>query len=143
MHAYILPLFGFLVLTIAWTISSLFGLYQNYQKARQYGFPIIINAVNLQNPFVALSSPWVLAFLTRIPCGIGSYFKYIGVDWITNEKYEIHERLGSTISVIDPKWLRIFITDASAIDDVMNRRKEFTKPAVFYRRNLIYPHSRA
>lgn len=138
MHAYLLPLYGFLVLATAWTLSSLFGLYQNYQKARQFGFPILINAVNLQNPLVALSGPRILSFLSEMPF-VGSYFKYVSMNWITDDKYETHQRLGNAISIIDPKWLRIFISDASAIEDVMNRRKEFTKPAEYYSRYTICP----
>ena len=130
MHLYLIPLLGLLLFTISWTILSAWGLFRNYQKARQFGLPVIISVANVQNPVVALSGPGVFAFLGRLPFGIGSYFKYVSVDWVCNGKYETHEKLGNAIIIIDPKMAEDIHSERSSIDHLMNRRKDFTKPEV-------------
>ena len=122
-----------LLAIITYVGSGIFGLYRGYQQARRFGLPIIISPVQPLNLIWALSSPIVLPLCQKyLPFGLDHYFNYVSIDWPYKDRYRSHERYGDAFVVVNPRWISLWVSDATAIDEVMSRRKEFTKPTMFY-----------
>lgn len=125
--------FSILLAIVTYLGSGILGLYHGYQTARSFNLPIIISPVHPLNPFWALSSRVLLPLFQKyLPFGLDHYFNYVSIDWPYKDRYTSHERYGDAFVIVNPKWTSLCVSDATAIDEIMTRRKDFTKPAMFY-----------
>ena len=123
-------LFGIAVLVASWTAYSALCLYNNYKRAKSLGFPIFVVPVSYKNPFRALFGKPVVKFLERH--GFGGYTRFVHMDWVYRQGYEVHEKYGDVIAIVDPGLVQLYIADAAAVDDIAARRKDFPQPGVVY-----------
>ena len=128
--------YGFGLIAGLWTASCILGLVRNYIKARQLGLKIIVNPIHSLNPLWILLTPWIWPMIMRLPFGLDYYFNYTNIDWPYRDKYREHEKYGRAFVVVNPVWVMIYVADPAAIDDIFSRRKDFTKPEIFYSENL-------
>ncbi|KAL9632197.1 MAG: hypothetical protein Q9164_005470 [Protoblastenia rupestris] len=133
MHLSTIPLLGIVFIASLWTAFSVYSLIRNYIKARQFGLHIVVNFVQPLNPVWILLSSTLLPLLQKLPFGLDYYFNYTAIDWMYKDKYQSHERYGDAFIVVNPGWTQIIVADATAIDEIATRRKDFTKPEAFYR----------
>ena len=52
-------------------------------------------------------------------------------------------RLRDPFVVVSPSWIQLYVADATAIDEVASRRKDFLKPEELYSKSLPFGSSRA
>lgn len=48
--------------------------------------------------------------------------------WNYDDKFKIHEDLGKVFVHVTPQGSELFVADASAMDRILSRKKEFIKP---------------
>ncbi len=111
---------------LAYALWTAYVLFENYQKARQIGLPIIFSPFNVLNPIWALFHKQLIPIIRRIPWAKNSV-NYTYVGWPYDDKYAIHERLGPAFVVVNPLRAELYIADGEAIDDICSRRKDFPK----------------
>ena len=122
-----------LLAAIAYIASGLFGLYQNYREALSLGVSIIVSPVPPLNLFWALSLPVLLPLFKKyLPFGLDHPFHYVPIDWPFHDRFRSHEKYGDAFVVVNPSWNSLYVSDAAAIDEIMSRRKDFTKPHIYY-----------
>ena len=132
MHLPAVLLLGIVFVVSLWTAFSVYSLIRNYIKARQFGLHIVVNFVQPLNPVWILLSTTLLPLLQKLPFGLDYYFNYTAIDWMYKDKYQSHEKYGDAFIVVNPGWTQIIVADATAIDEIATRRKDFTKPEAFY-----------
>ncbi|KAL9098342.1 MAG: hypothetical protein Q9163_005984 [Psora crenata] len=124
---------GSLAICLLWTAATAYKVTSNYLKARQLGFPIVVGFIDPLNPLWILSYPTLLPLLRRLPFGLGDSFTYISLDWNYKDTYRSHEKYGDAFILVNPRRFQIIVADATAIDDILTRRKDFTKPEILYK----------
>lgn len=125
--------FSILLAIITYLGWGILGMYHGYQRARSLGVPIIFCPVQPLNILWALTSFLLLPLGQKyLPFGLGHYLNYGTIDWPYRDRYRSHEKYGDAFVIVNPQWISLCVSDAAAIDEIMSRRKEFTKPAMWY-----------
>ena len=127
-------LFICLSAAFAFTTWTAFSLLRNYQLARSIGLPIIVSPANPLNPLWILTyrlSP-IISVLRVLPWGLGKFARYSYIGWEFDDKYAVHQELGSAFILVTPGTNELILADPDAVSVVLARRKEYIKPAVIY-----------
>jgi hypothetical protein len=112
-----------------WTIYRIFG---NYQKARRIGFPIVVTPIDPFDPLWVVARPYLAPLLSRLPFGLGDFTHYRYLAWAWKDGILMHKRYGDTLTIVTPAENQVFVADAKAVEDVLVRRKDFTKKPALY-----------
>ena len=128
----------FLTITL-YVASGVLGLYRNYQRARSFDLPIIVTPAQPLNLFWALSLPVLLPLCKKyLPFGLDRSFHYVSIDWPYHDRFRSHKKYGDAFVVVNPRWISLIVADATAIDEIMSRRKDFTKPDMYYKSMEVF-----
>ena len=125
-------LYSLAILAGSWTVYCNWCLLQNYRKARQLGFYIIVQPISPLNPVWQILSNYFDSWVRKLPPVLFHYFKFGMIDWACHEKYLIHEKHGDVISIVSPAWIQLYVADAGAVESISARRKDFPQPEVIY-----------
>lgn len=112
-----------------WTIYRIFV---NYQKARRIGFPIVVTPIDPFDPLWVVARPYLAPLLSRLPFGLGDFTHYSYLAWAWKDGILMHKRYGDTLTIVTPAENQVFVADAKAVEDVLVRRKDFTKKPALY-----------
>ncbi|KAF4630183.1 hypothetical protein G7Y89_g7968 [Cudoniella acicularis] len=53
--------------------------------------------------------------------------------WYFRSQNRIHDRLGPAFVIVNPRGIQVALADGPAVEDLLNRRKDFIKPSLFYK----------
>ncbi|MCJ1246846.1 hypothetical protein MMC30_004055 [Trapelia coarctata] len=138
--AWLSILISIIVASALWLSVSLFN---NYNAARQIGFPIILSPVSALNPLWILTQKAfpVQSLIKYLPFGLGQWARVSYIGWTFQDKYSVHMKLGDTITVVNPSYIEIFTADPDATHRILARRTEYIKPAMMYEQMDVFGRS--
>jgi len=92
----------------AWVLWLCVSLFNNYNAARQIGFPIIISPVVPFNPLWMLTQKAfpVRSIFKHLPFGLCSWVRVSYFEWGFDDKYSVYLELGNTITVVNPSYMK-------------------------------------
>ena len=120
---------------LAW---STFSFIANYVQARRIGLPILISPVNPMNPVWVLFNKQLVPYLNLLPFGLGTFATYSTLGWSFQHKYHLHAKHGDVFVIVNPGKNVVTVADASAVDEITSRRKDFQKAAEMYKALEIF-----
>lgn len=129
MMGLLLPILITLCALPCWTIYRIFV---NYRKARRIGFPIVITPIDPFDPLWVVAGPYLAPLLSHLPFGLGDFTRYSYIGWAWKDGLAMHERYGDALAIVTPVENQVFVADAKAVEDVLVRRKDFTKKPALY-----------
>ncbi|KAH8667580.1 cytochrome P450 [Tricladium varicosporioides] len=110
-----------------------FKTFNNYLKARNIGLPIIVTPVEPINAFWALATPILSPICNRLPYRLGDFLHHGNFGWHFRSQNYLLDRYGPAFVVVNPGGIHLNLSDGLAIEELLNRRKDFIKPNSFYR----------
>ncbi|KAL3478493.1 cytochrome P450 monooxygenase [Aspergillus californicus] len=103
-------------------------LYRNWRRSRALDLPIIVSPVSrgslLQQ---ALHSASVRQVLPTCIAGL-PFIRLSRGSWTFREKFEIHDQCGRIFILVTPTSCELYVADAFAAKQVLDRRADFLKP---------------
>lgn len=120
-------LLGLVYLT--WSIIS---LEKNYRKASSMGIPLVRIYVDGQNLLWMIVEPHLWPLLDRLPVNWGNFGRFSRRGWHFADRGGSHRRYGPIWAVVTPRHIYINVADATAINDVFQRRAHFLRPVEQY-----------
>lgn len=111
-------------------IQSFVGLAKNYSDARKIGCPRRVIPISPLNPLWMLVDDRVLAYVRRLPFGLGnnSFTRYNWRGWEVRDRYHSHKEMGDIWILVTPYRNWLMINDPETIVHVNKRLTEFPRP---------------
>lgn len=117
------------VLGIVYTVGCLLS---NYLAARKVGVPVIVVPVNPESPFWMLISDafgsYIDYALSWIPIGSGTFARYAHRGWDVHDKAKTFEELGDTFILVTTGKNWLYVCNADAFTEILQRRADFKRP---------------
>ncbi|KAE8441593.1 hypothetical protein EG329_004642 [Mollisiaceae sp. DMI_Dod_QoI] len=102
-------------------------LAKNYSTARKIGLPVLVTPISFLHPLWLLSHRRLGPFLKALPFGLGKFVDHTGFSWFFPDRYRSHADLGPAFIIVSPSQVQVILADPDAIDDILAKRKDFTK----------------
>ncbi|RAL11437.1 cytochrome P450 [Aspergillus homomorphus CBS 101889] len=118
---------------LAWLWYSIYCLIQNINRARKLGLPYHILPVSPVNPLWVVLEPVIFYVLDRLPFQFGRLTHYGRRGWQFKDKAQSHLRMGDAFAIATPFEVFVYICDAQAITEIINRRSDFVRPVELYK----------
>ncbi|PVH74538.1 cytochrome P450 [Cadophora sp. DSE1049] len=111
-------------LLIALISLPVFKLGRGYYHARKIGFPVVVSPIAQSRRIMNLFGDRLTPLLKYLPFHLG---QFIGFGHFFHDRYSIHEWLGPVYTIVGPGGLTVVVADPDVADDILARRKDFTK----------------
>lgn len=136
-------LYGFTIRTLGFGIvlallltrlaNTAIKIARNRKRAgRVEGFPIIISPLSSANPLWKVLRPWLVPIFKTFRPVLGNWTRYSYGGWTFDDKYKMHFELGDVITCVSPNGNCMFVADPEVVQDIVERRRDFPKPAHRY-----------
>lgn len=111
-------------------IQNFVGLAKNYSDARKIDCPRRVIPISPLNPLWMLVDDRVLAYVRRLPFGLGnnSFTRYNWRGWEVRDRYHSHKEMGDIWILVTPYRNWVMINDPETIVHVNKRLTEFPRP---------------
>lgn len=119
-------------MVVLFVSATVLPLYRNYTIAQKVGLPIIIDPVNPMGVLWLLLGPYLLPLLRLLPASLSLWTDCTEYAGGFNDRGAIHKRLGPVFIHVNPARNELVIADPTTASNVLGRRKDFIKPALFY-----------
>ncbi|PYI23590.1 cytochrome P450 [Aspergillus violaceofuscus CBS 115571] len=117
----------------AWTLYSLNGLIQNIKSVRKLNIPYHVLPASPVNPLWIVLEPVIYFILDRLPFEFGRVRHYGRRSWQFGDRAQSHLRMGDAWALATPSEVFVYVCDAEAITQIINRRAVFTRPVELYK----------
>ncbi|KAF2094903.1 cytochrome P450 [Rhizodiscina lignyota] len=117
---------------------TILPLYRNYVVARKVGLPIIISPVNPLGVFWLLLGVRFIPLIRLLPNRLSLWTHCTEYGGGFNDRTAIHKRVGPVFMHVNPAWNELVVADATSAASILNRRKDFIKPQIFYERLNVF-----
>jgi hypothetical protein len=115
-----------LTVVILWVANNLVSLARNYLIARRSGLPYRVTPINPDNIVWLLSQEIIRVYAQNsLPETLFRIIQPICYGWEYRDKYQFHQRVGSTFLVVTPGDIECWISDPLVAQIVLTRRKDF------------------
>lgn len=122
-----------LISIIVW---NLYKLAANYAVARKVGVPLIVLPISPENPTWVLISDFCIPMIKRIPFGSGTFTRYCHRGWEFYDRNRTHLELGDVFMAVTPRKNVLYVCNAEALAEVIERRNEFQRPLEVLRKAM-------
>ncbi|KAL2840623.1 cytochrome P450 monooxygenase [Aspergillus pseudodeflectus] len=111
-----------------WLSTTGRPLYNHWRRARQLNLPIIISPIRRWGPAHRLLQHIIDRNLLpkailRLP-----FVRVAQGSWTFREKFSIHQQYGKIFILASPTGCEIYVADAKAAKQILDRRNDFPKP---------------
>ncbi|KAL3459791.1 cytochrome P450 monooxygenase [Aspergillus heterothallicus] len=108
--------------------NTLWPLYCHWREARRLNLPILVTPIcrgglSQRVLQVVLDRGLVASFIARLPC-----IRVSQGSWTFREKFSLHQEYGTVFILVSPTGCEIYVADAKAAKQILDRRLEFPKP---------------
>ncbi|PYH85407.1 putative cytochrome P450 [Aspergillus uvarum CBS 121591] len=117
----------------AWTLYSLKGLIQNIKSVRKLNIPYHVLPASPVNPLWIVLEPVIYFILDRLPFEFGRVRHYGRRSWQFGDRAQSHLRMGDAWALATSSEVFVYVCDAEAITQIINRRAVFTRPVELYK----------
>jgi hypothetical protein len=125
-----------LAIILVWNLCKLAA---NYAVARKVGVPLIVLPISPENPTWVLISDFCIPIVKRIPFGSGNFTRYCHRGWEFYDRNRTHLELGDVFMIVTPRKNILYICNAEALAEVIERRNEFQRPLEVLRKAMTIP----
>ncbi len=127
-----------LVIIPVWNLCKLAA---NYAVARKVGVPLIVLPISPENPTWVLISDFCIPIFKCIPFGSGTFTRYCHRGWEFYDRNRTHLELGDVFMIVTPRKNILYICNAEALAEVIERRNEFQRPLEVLRKamTILFP----
>ena len=117
-----------LLIPVGWYfLYSAYCLAINYRAAESTGLPTVIIPVSPENPVWMLVGNAIASAIERVFSE--SHFTRFSIRaWIWYDKYWAHLELGDFMVIVTPDKNWLYICNAEALTEVLQRRNDFPRP---------------
>lgn len=124
-----------LILAAAWIFHCAVCLWHNIKEAKKLNVPLIIVPVSPMNTLWILFEPLLLPCFESLPLLPRTLGRYCRRGWHFQDKYRTHLEHGDVWVLVTPGQNFLYVANASAVKDILNRRDEFQRPLELYSRS--------
>lgn len=122
---------AFLLIAITFLLHSATCLFRNYLRARVIGVPVRIILFDHINPLWMLISQPIVAFLNRLPLGLGKFFEYNYLGWEYSVRWKAHYEMGDAFILCSPSRLWLYLGTPELVTNVLKRPSDFPLDSEF------------